>query len=92
LLSAGDLICFNTTTIFTLKATLYLLTWKGLRPSPQPNTVYVPEQTNTQYGNYQCKIYTVPKLRVLTKSFKTYARSEALIMVVIKIPVLEHVL
>jgi hypothetical protein len=92
LLSAGDLIGFSTTKILTLKATVYLLTWNGLRPSPQQNTVHVPQQTNTQDGNYQCKIYTVPKLRALTKSFKTYARPEALIMVVIKIPVLEHAL
>jgi hypothetical protein len=52
----------------------------------------IKHQINTQDGNYQCKIYNVPKLRALTKLFKTYARSEALIMVVIKIPVLEHAL
>jgi hypothetical protein len=34
--------------------------------------------------------FTVPKLRVLTKLFKMYARSEALIMAIMKIPVLEH--
>jgi hypothetical protein len=59
-------------------------------PSAQPNTVHVPEQTNTRNGNYQCKLYTVPKLRALTKLFQMYARSEALIMVIMKIPVLEY--
>jgi hypothetical protein len=47
---------------------------------------------NAWDGNYQCKIHTVPKLRALTKLFKMYARSEALIMVIMKIPVLEHAL
>jgi hypothetical protein len=54
--------------------------------------VHVPKQTHTWDGNYQCKIYTVPKLRALTKLFKTHAISEALVMVIMKIPVLEHAL
>jgi len=61
-------------------------------PSPEPNTMHVPEQTNIWNGNYQCKIYTVPKLMALTKLFKMYARYEALIMVIMKIAVLEHAL
>jgi hypothetical protein len=38
----------------------------------------------------QCKIYTVQKLRALTKLFKINAKSVALIMVTMRIPVLDH--
>jgi len=93
LLRAGDLICFNTTKILILKATVYRPTWIGPAGDPNHNqTLHVPEQTNTRDGNYQSKIYTVPKLRALTKLFKTYATSEALIMVIRIIPVLERAL